>query len=91
MHKIDVLLPKSAVRDPATDDLLWEEGDADKFLPIYETLATISDHLLGNCECGEGEVVGAKALRLTVILMLYVPGLDDRIKKSNESASNLQS
>ena len=93
LHKIDVFLPKPAVRDPATDEFLWTKGDADKFLTIYETLGAISNHPdLGSYECDEGgSIIGAKAMRLMVTLMLYVPGLDDRIKKSNGSASNPQS
>jgi len=82
LNKIDSFLPKPAVRNPATDDILWKEGDTDKCLVIHETLAAICNHP----ELNGDNPIWAKALRLMITLMLYVPGLDNKIRKSNESA-----
>ncbi len=92
LNKIDSFLPpKPRVKDPAAAEFLWPESIVEKFVTIYKTLGNISDHPLGEYECGEEEIVGVKALRIMVSLTLLVPGLLERIKKSNESASNLQS
>ncbi|MBN2096631.1 hypothetical protein JW752_04545 [Candidatus Peregrinibacteria bacterium] len=87
LNKIDSLFPKPATRDPATDEFLWKEGDADRGFIVYKTLGAICEHPdLGGYECGKEEIIGVKALRLMVTLMLCVPELDDKLKKSNESA-----